>query len=347
LGRRYRVGEESVISTSQPGATKPGPTTVGQLGEHEVIRQIIERLRPAEGRSTYPVVIGPGDDTAMVAVPDGRALLTTDVLVDHVHFRRDWSTPYDVGRKAAAQSLADIAAMGGRATAIVVGLACPPDLPVSWVLGLADGLREECDVVDATVVGGDVVRADTLVISVTALGELAGGEAVTRSGARVGDLVAVCGRLGWAAAGLAVLSRGFRSPKVLADAHRRPEPPYAAGPEAAKAGARAMCDVSDGLIADLGHVARASGVSISVDVDVFHIADPLQDAAAALGVDALLWVLTGGEDHALAATWPPDVRLPQGWLRCGEVVAAGPDGPRVLVGGEPYEGSGGWDHFSA
>jgi len=335
-----------VISTSQPDPTKPGPTTVGQLGEHQVIRQIIERLGAAEGRSTYPVVIGPGDDTAMVAVPDGGALLTTDVLVDHVHFRRDWSTAYDVGRKAAAQSLADIAAMGGKATAIVVGLACPPDLPVSWVLGLADGLREECEVVGATVVGGDVVRGDAVVVSVTALGELAGGAAVRRAGAQVGDLLAVRGRLGWAAAGLAVLSRGFRSPKVLADAHRRPEPPYDAGPEAAKAGASAMCDVSDGLVADLGHVARASGVSISIDVGAFEIADPLRDAAAALGVDPLMWVLTGGEDHALAATWPPDARLPRGWLQCGEVVAAGPDGPSVLVNGEPFEGAGGWDHFS-
>ncbi len=148
-----------------------------------------------------------------------------------------------------------------------------------------DGIRDECQVAGAAVVGGDVVRGDTITVSVTALGDLRNRTAVTRSGARPGNLVAVTGWLGWSAAGLAVLSRGFRSPRAFVEAHRRPEPPYHAGPAAAELGATAMTDVSDGLVADLGHIAAASGVDIdlrSADIDV-----PAQmtDIGQAVGVD--------------------------------------------------------------
>jgi thiamine-monophosphate kinase len=194
----------------------------------------------------------------VVSTPDGRVAASVDLLVDGRHFRRDWSTPYDIGRKAAAQNLADIAAMGAVPTALLVGLAAPADLAAFWAERFADGLREECELVGAGVVGGDVVRSEVLLIAVTALGDLQGRAPVTRAGARVGDVVAVAGRLGWSGAGLAALRRGFRSPKVVVDAHRRPEPPYAAGPLAAVAGATAMIDTSDGLVADLGHVATAS-----------------------------------------------------------------------------------------
>ncbi len=128
--------------------------------------------------------------------------------------------------------------MGAVPTALLVGLAAPADLPADWALSLADGLREECEPVGASVVGGDVVRSETLTLAVTALGSLEGREPVTRSGARPGDVVAVAGRLGWAAAGLAVLSRGFRSPRVLVEAHRRPSPPYAAGTAGRRSWAR-------------------------------------------------------------------------------------------------------------
>ena len=195
--------------------------------------------------------------------------MTTDVLVEGRHFRRDWSSATDVGHKAAAQSLADVAAMGARPTALLVGLAARPTCrspgPSSW----PTGLQQECAPLGVSVAGGDVVRGDCVVVSVTALGDLEGREPVTRSGAEVGDVVAVYGRLGWSAAGMAVLQRGFRSPRVLADAHRRPEPPYAQGVKAAVAGAHAMTDVSDGLLADLGHVARASGVRIEVNASSF------------------------------------------------------------------------------
>jgi thiamine-monophosphate kinase len=158
-------------------------------------------------------------------------------------------------------------------------------------------------------------------------------------------VVAVCGRLGWAAAGLAVLGRGFRSPRAVVEAHRRPEPPYDAGPEAARLGARALVDVSDGLLADLGHVAVASGVSVDVDPGAFEVAPALQDVGAALGADPLGFVLTGGDDHALAGCFPPDVALPPRWRVVGAVGEAGADGPAVTVAGEPYAGTPGWTHW--
>jgi thiamine-monophosphate kinase len=178
-------------------------------------------------------------------------------------------------------------------------------------------------------------------VSVTALGSLEGREPVTRTGARPGDLVAVAGRLGWAAAGLAVLSRGFRSPRALVDAYRRPAPPYAEGPRAAALGATAMVDVSDGLVADLGHVARASGVAVSVSSDAFHVPQEFRDTARALNADPLHWLLGGGDDHALAATFPPDVDLPMAWSVVGRVEP----GEGVRVDGGPWTGPAGWQAF--
>jgi thiamine-monophosphate kinase len=286
-------------------------------------------------------LLGPGDDAAVLRAPDGRVVVSTDVLVEGRHFRRDWSTAYDVGRRAAAANLADIAAMGAAPTGLLVALACPPALPLDWADGLADGLREECDLVGVGVVGGDVARSDVLTVAVTAIGDLEGRAPVTRAGARPGDLVAVAGRLGWSAAGLAVLARGFRSPAAVVNAHRRPEPPYPAGPQAAALGATAMIDVSDGLVADLGHVSRASAVRVELDSAAFEVPGRLREVGSALGLDPLGWVLTGGDDHALAATFPATVTLPDAWRVVGQVT----EGTGVLVDGEPYAGPAGYDHF--
>src|SRR3954470_2637815 len=275
--------------------------TARDVGEFGLIARVIDRLT-----STPAVLLGPGDDAAVIATPDGRVVATTDVLVEGVHFRREWSSGYDVGRKAAAANLADVAAMGGVGTALLVGLAAPADLPVAWALALADGLRDEAAVVGAAVVGGDVVRADAIVVSVTALGDLQGRPPVTRAGARPGDIVVLAGEVGRSAAGLALLEAGTTEGEAV-DAHRRPAPPYAAGPAAADAGATAMCDVSDGLLADAGHLADASGVVVEVDRAALTAValdppGPLAQVGAALGVDPLAWVLTGGEDHALLVT---------------------------------------------
>jgi thiamine-monophosphate kinase len=310
--------------------------TIGTLGEFGLIGRVTAGR--AQPRST---LLGPGDDAAVVASPDGRVVATTDVLVEGVHFRFDWVGPEQVGRKAAAANLADVAAMGAAPTALLVGLACPADTPVATLTALADGLWAEAEAAGAGVVGGDVTSGPVLMVSVTALGDLQAREPVRRSGARAGDVLALCGRVGWAAAGWAVLARGFRSPAVVVGAYRVPEPPYAAGPQAAQAGATAMIDVSDGLLADLGHIATASGVTLDVRSAALVVPPRLVDVGAALGVDPLHWLLTGGEDHALVATFPGEP--PPGWTAIGSVVAGE---PAVLVDGRPYtEGAPGWTHF--
>lgn len=313
-------------------------TTLQDTGEFPLIERITAGL-PVDDR----VRVGPGDDAALLATPDGSVAVTCDVLVEGQHFRRDWATAIDIGRKAAAASLADIAAMGGTATALVVGFGAPGDLPTSWAVECTAGLREEAASVGATLIGGDVVQAPQVILSVTALGDLAGRSPVLRSGAQPGDVVAVAGRLGWSAAGLALLSRGFRSPKVLVDAHRYPEPPYAAGPLAAEAGATAMIDVSDGLVADARHLAEASGVVIRLSTEGWEVPEPMQAAAAAYNTDPLEWMITGGEDHALLATFPAGTTLPEGFRAVGSVEAGD---PAVVVDDEVRESEGGFRHFA-
>jgi len=272
---------------------------------------------------------------------------TTDLLVEGRHFRRDWSGPADIGVKAAAQNLADVAAMGAVPTALLVGLATPGDLAVDWALDLVRGLVAECERGGAAIAGGDVTSAGTVMLGITALGDLEGRPPVTRAGARPGDLLAVAGRPGRSAAGLALLAAGRADEKLPAElaglvaAHRRPQPPYPAGPEAARLGATAMIDISDGLLQDVGHVAAASGVSIDIDTARLPDPGPLYAAAGTLGADWLDWALTGGEDHALAATFPPGTALPEGWT----VVGAAARGSGVLVNSRPHPGIGGWNHF--
>jgi thiamine-monophosphate kinase len=280
------------------------------------------------------VLIGIGDDAAVLAAPDGRVVATTDFVIEGRHFRRDWSSPSDVGHKAAARSLADVAAMGAVPTGLLVALAAPPDLPVSWLRGLTEGLAAECARVGASVVGGDTSRAPVVLLAVTGLGDLAGLAPVLRSGARPGDVVAVTGPLGHAAAGLALLSVGLSGPAELIAAQLRPSPPYDAGPEAARLGATAMIDVSDGLLADLGHIADASKVQVDVH------SDPLIRTYCGDAV-SLTDVLTGGEDHSLVAAFPPSVTLPPRWTPIGEVRP----GQGVTVDGDPHPGAPGWDHF--
>jgi thiamine-monophosphate kinase len=352
--------------------------------------------------------VGIGDDAAVVGAPSGSVVAAVDLVIEGRHFRRDWSSAYDVGVKAAARSLADIAAMGAVNTALLVALATPGTLPARWATDLASGLASEATRAGAGIVGGDTARADSITLSVTALGDLAGRAPVLRSGARPGDVIAFAGTLGRSAAGLALLMAGTRwlpagvpagAPAVeisdplarLVAAHLRPAPPYDAGPEAALFGATAMIDVSDGLLADLGHVAEASGVQINLSSSSLAPGTALREAAARLAgsasasagalapgsgsagalapgsgsgsapgsgsgsapgsssgsasaspeSNALEWVLTGGEDHALVAAFPPGTVLPGRWRVIGEVRA----GSGVTVDGAPHEGPGGWQHF--
>ncbi|NUS52005.1 MAG: thiamine-phosphate kinase, partial [Nocardioidaceae bacterium] len=190
--------------------------TLADVGEFGLVDELASRFSYGE-----QVLVGPGDDAAVLAVPDRRLVVSTDLHVDTRHFRRDWATAEEIGHKVAAANLSDINAMGGRASALTVGLAAPPDLPAAWAVGLADGIAAECELVGASVVGGDLTSADQVVVAVTVMGSV-DGDPVLRSGARPGDLVALCGRQGWAAGGLAVLARGFRSPRKLVEAYKRP-----------------------------------------------------------------------------------------------------------------------------
>lgn len=309
--------------------------TIADIGEFG----LIDRVKQGIGTSEY-VLIGPGDDAAHVATADGTFLVSTDLLIEGRHFRRDWSSAADIGRKAAAANLSDINAMGGIATALTLAFAAPETLPTQWADDFVAAFEAECATVGAHIVGGDVSSADNVIISVTAFGDAI--RPVTRDGARSGQVLAYAGQLGLASAGFAALSRGFRSPKVAVDAHRSPQPPYAAGPAAADAGATSMIDISDGFLADVGHIAQASSVAIDVDSQAFEIADEVQTLAGALGaIDPLTFVLTGGDDYALAATFPADASLPDGWTKVGKVKA----GSGVTVNGEQFKGRRGHRHF--
>jgi len=312
--------------------------TLADAGEFGLISALTQALSQGEH-----VLVGPGDDAAVLRVKTGHVVVSTDLMVEGRHFRRDWATAEDVGHRAAAQNLSDINAMGGRAASLTIGLAAPADLPAQWVLDFARGFADECSLVGASVVGGDLTQADQVVVAVTVIGACTEAP-VLRSGAQPGDVLAITGRQGGAAGGLAGLGRGFRSPRVLVEAYRRPEPPYDAGRAAAEAGATAMIDVSDGLLADAGHLADASNVGIDVRRSAFEIPEPLQAVGAALGADPLRFILGGGDDHALLATFAEDA-LPEGWTVIGTVAEAGPDGPAVTVDGEAYDGPTGWTHF--
>lgn len=312
--------------------------TIADRGEFGLIDALARRL--PQGAD---VRVPPGDDAAVVTVDACPVVVTTDVLVDTVHFRTDWSGPEVIGRRAAAASLADVVAMGARPVALVVALTAPRTTESAWVLRLADGLRDEAALVGASVVGGDL-SSGPLQVTVSALGRLEGRDPVLRSGARVGDQVVLSGRLGWAEAGLAVLSRGFRSPRVLVEAYRRPDVPYAAALEASESGVlHSLCDVSDGLLADLGHVARSSGVVIDVESAQLEVGEPITTVAAAYGTDPMPWVLGGGADHAFVGTLSADDDVPQGFARIGRVVEGAE--PAVTVDGAVWSGSTGYTHF--
>lgn len=310
--------------------------TISSVGEFGLINLV------TAGIDASPALhVGVGDDAAVFSVA-GDAVCSTDAVVEGVHFRRDWSSAHDIGRKAIASAAADLEAMAAAPVLAVVSVSLPKDLPLSWATSCMEGVRAECGRAGLALAGGDTTSARDITLAVTVIGDLHGREPVLRSGARPGDLVAVSGRLGWAAAGLAVLSRGFRSPRAVVDAHRVPEIAYGQGRVAAGSGATAMLDVSDGLMADLGHVCAASGVVIDVDSSALEIAEPIAAVATALGTDPLSYVLAGGEDHALAACFPAG-NVPEGWRVIGSVSSGDPG---VLVDGVSVDGPGGWNHFA-
>lgn len=317
---------------------------IGDISEGAVLRAILARTAPASH-----AVLGPGDDAAVVAAPSASVVATADTLVEGPDFRLAWSSGYDLGWKSAAVNLSDVAAMGAVPTALLVSLAVPAGTRLSFIEEMADGFRECCAQLapGCSVVGGDLTVSELLVIAVTALGDLGGRGAVTRGGARAGDVVALAGELGVAAAGLGLLFGRFRDGATpvpvdrstldvlqqrALDRQLRPMPPLTLGPVAADAGASAMMDVSDGLALDASRLADASQVTIDLSGTALDALAFGGDRGRALG---------GGEDHGLLATFPAGA-VPDGFAPIGAVVARG-HAP-LLVDGLPVTHSG-WDPY--
>jgi len=310
---------------------------VGDLGEFE----LIEKLKNKFPASKH-VLLGSGDDAAVVSMPDADVVISSDIAVEGVHFRLDWSQGSEIGVKIAAANLADICAMGAYPVALTVSLGLPANTPVNWVEQLTAGIATECARAKATVVGGDISRSAQIVVAITAIGQRRNQTVVTRYAAQVGDQVAISGELGWAAAGLSCLVRGQLGPREAVDRFRAPTPDYPAAWRAAKADATSMIDVSDGLLADLGHIAKASEVNIELSSAKLVPAVFLKKLGRNLGIDPMVWVLTGGEDHVFAATFAAGRRLPAGFTKIGEVVAGSGE---VRVDGEISNLKPGHDHF--
>lgn len=349
-----------------------------QLSEAQLIARFAPLLT-AQSASTPSSaenyqLLGPGDDCAVVAAPDGRFVISTDTQVQGQDFELVWpstvtSSGFDTGHKCATQNLADAAAMGAVPSALVVSLTLPRHTAVRWVEDFARGLRAgilACQAAQCNVVGGDLGAGGELSVTATVTGDLQGRSPVRRDGARPGDQVVLAGTVGLAAAGLDLLRHAdFRLGKdaeldELVHKQLRPVSPVPQGAALAKAGATSMIDVSDGLVRDLTRVAEASGVEVVLRRDALELlAQPLLHAGQILGRDPLHWILHGGEDHGLLSTLPADRQLPSGVLRLGSVRAESaaatgePRTERIWVEQTPASelphGSRGqgWDHFDS
>jgi thiamine-monophosphate kinase len=321
----------SVVGMSDSSAALD--RTLGEIGENAALDWVLPLLPVGDA-----AVVGPGDDSALVSLPESQVLISTDMMMQGTDFRFDWSRPADVGFKAIASNAADIAAMGGVVVGYQLAVAAPASTPLRMLVGLAEGFADGIAALTpgAGVLGGDLSRSEVFTIAVTVLGSLQGSGPVLRSGATPGDVVCVAGELGLSHRGLRLLlaastdelavARLVKSDTAVAH-HLRPRPPIALGPQAAKSGATAMMDISDGLVLDAFRMAKASGVRVELATD------------AGLDDDAL----TGGEDHGLLATFPPSVTLPEGFRPVGVI---GEGEPGVFLGGQELDATvGGWDPF--
>lgn len=344
--------------------------TVSEAGEEAVLTAITEVIEPHNAART-DLRLGLGDDAAVVSFGHRQVAMTTDTMAEGQDFRRewwaserDWAT--DVGTKAAAQNLSDINAMGTTSKALLISLTLPPQTPLSWVQNFYRGVLRACQAPgaeDCLIAGGDLASGESISVTITALGQIGdGGGLLARSGAQPGDILAVCGPLGCAAAGLALLESSHEA-VAAAEAERhsdllqrcraaqqRPAPPLTSGAAALAAGATAGMDLSDGLLRDAARLARASGVRIRLDDAALAAeAESLQPVAGCLGGEsrqALEWVLTGGEDYSLLATFGAAATLPAGFRQIGTVEAGSPpqESPAVLT--EHRVLSLGWDSVS-
>lgn len=322
-----------------------------------VLRRILSGDAPG-------VFLGPGDDAALVEMGPHLGILTVDMMVEDVHFDRRLVSPHDLGYKAVAVNVSDVAAMGGSPRYGLVALAIPADLPASWVVELYGGIREGADAYAMAVVGGDTSRAERIVVSVTVTGEVSRGAAVTRSGASPGDRIVVTGALGASAAGLRLATAPPAEVSALVStdwgrdlvaSHTRPVARVGEGQALASAGATAMIDLSDGLAKDLGRLCRESGVGARLSLASLPVAPGVREVADALRLDTLGIALGGGEDYELLATLPEDAvepaatrladRFATALTQIG-VITEGPDLVAVGADGERQLEPQGWDHFA-
>ncbi|MBI4288915.1 MAG: thiamine-phosphate kinase [Chloroflexi bacterium] len=357
FGGGFRVARQESLWASGLGAIIQ-LVKISQLGEFGLIDRVAKKIATAAGRQPEvwgPVKIGIGDDAAVWEASPGLQLATTDTLVQDVHFSLDTAGWDDLGWKALAVNVSDVGAMGGVPRYALVTLALPPATSVEDIERLYDGMLEAARAYNVAIVGGDMVTAPIVVITVGLWGVHSEGSLLTRSGARPGDEIAVTGRIGDSAGGLAAFKgEGQPSPEASAymkKAHLRPKPRLAEGQALARLGVKAAIDISDGLVADLGHICEASNVSAVVRVDALPVSMQLQEA---LGDRATEKALFGGEDYELLFTAPQALmQAVKASLECpvtviGEVVPAGPAkvdlldrNGRIL----PW-GKGGWDHFA-
>lgn len=282
-------------------------SSIGEFG-------LIARLADIVATDDPRVVIAVGDDCAVLEWTNDKYLLvTTDTLLEEVHFRLDWAVPEDVGWRAMAANLSDIAAMGGTPIAAVVGLAVHPSLDVETVEGIYEGMHRVASKYNTPIIGGDTVKSPSLInLSITVLGKVAKADLLTRSGAKPGDAIAVTGTLGDAAAGLAILEKGTGSfaPEIegrLLTAHLQPEPRLREIHDLLKVLHPTACmDLSDGLGSDLHRLCEASGVGAEVELEKIPISVECHNIASLAGRHPLEFAIGGGEDFELLLTIPQE-----------------------------------------
>ena len=309
-------------------------------------RELIERIAGRVG-VRGEVVTGVGDDAAVLA---NGMVMALDMLVDGVHFRRSTHSPSDIGHKALAVNLSDIAAMAADPVAVLIGLGVPPDITADDVDEMYGAMEEMAARYGFTVAGGDITDAPALTLAVTVTGRMRHGvRPVLRSGARLGDRLVITGALGGSAAGLLILDdpligTGLAERDALVDCHRRPTPLLSLGHHLADCGAGALMDISDGLLLDASRMARASGLRAEIELDAVPRAPGVDHVAAALGLEPDLFASTGGEDYALLAAIAPGVALPRNTVVVGRMIE-GPPGVIALRGGcDVTPAHLGWEH---
>lgn len=327
--------------------------TVGDIGEQGILNEILPLLDAKDAG------LGPGDDAGALRVSGGEVVVSVDTIVQDQDFRLVWPSghehkAYDIGWKSIAQNVSDINAMGGVSTGAVVSLSMPSDVSLSWVKEFAEGIAGAISSLGAArlaILGGDLSRSSEISVTTTVLGECEHGK-VLRTGATPGDRLAVAGRIGAAGAGLALLDARHDSTSWnravirLVDAQCKPVPPLESGPRAAQAGAHAMLDISDGLVRDAGRLAKASRVSIELDKAALEVfAQRLEPAANLLKTDPMQWVLHGGEDFGLLASFPADTEIPEEFTVIGKVVRTAGRRSTIRMDGKQLDYRNAFDHF--